>query len=162
MNTKDFTMEYTIVKCAKDEVPYKLLLEADETVEAINKYIFQCDVYMLKTSAEAGADAIAVFALKENSKEEIELKNIAVAEHWRSKGIGKYILNYIKNLARNNGYQRLEVGTSDTGYQQLRFYEANGFVRSGIRRDFFLLNYPEPIFENGEQMRDMIILTLQL
>jgi len=137
-----------------DEIPYELLLLADETIEAINQYIFTSEVYILNN----GDQDIAVMALHENSTTEIELKNIAVTESYRNKGIGSILIDKAKELATEKHYISLLVGTSDTGFQQIRFYEKNGFVKKGIRKDFFIENYPFPIYENGMQMRDMVIL----
>ncbi|AZA92584.1 Uncharacterized N-acetyltransferase YvbK [Chryseobacterium nakagawai] len=147
--------QYTFNKIAKDsKIPYELLLLADETVEAINQYIFKCDIYLLHD----GTENIAVMALYKNSDTELEIKNIAVIESYRSKGIGSILINKAKEIARESRYEILSVGTSDTGFEQIRFYERNGFVKKGIRKDFFIENYSLPIYENGLQMRDMIIL----
>jgi ribosomal protein S18 acetylase RimI-like enzyme len=140
------------------EIPYKLLLLADETTEAIDQYIFNSDIYLLYD----GTENIAVMALYRNSDTELEIKNIAVIESYRSKGIGSILISKAKEIARENHYKTLSVGTSDTGFQQIRFYEKNGFMKTGIRKDFFIENYPSPIYENGLQMRDMVLLTHHL
>lgn len=135
-------------------IPYELLLLADETVEAINQYIFSSDIYTLNN----GIQDIAVMALHENSETELELKNIAVIDSFRNNGIGSILIDQAKEIARLNRYSSLLVGTSDTGIQQIGFYEKNGFVKKEIRKDFFIKNYPFPVYENGMQMRDMIVL----
>jgi len=140
------------------DIPYELLLLADETVEAIDKYIFDSSIYVLHD----GFQDIAVMALHPNSAEELEIKNIAVIENYRSKGIGSILINKAKEIARKNRYTTLTVGTSDTGFQQIRFYEKNGFIKKGIRKDFFTDHYPFPIYENGLQMCDMVILAHDL
>lgn len=140
------------------EIPYALLLLADETTEAIDKYIFNSDIYLLQDRTEN----IAVMALHKNSDTELEIKNIAVIETYRSKGIGSILIDKAKEIARMSHYKTLTVGTSDTGSQQIRFYEKNGFLKTGIRKDFFIENYPSPIYENGQQMRDMVLLTHHL
>lgn len=151
--------QFTFNKIAKDsEIPYELLLLADETTEAIDQYIFSSDIYLLHD----GMHNIAVMALHKNNDTELELKNIAVIESYRSKGIGGILINKAKEIACENKYKILTVGTSDTGFQQIRFYEKNGFVKTGIRKDFFIENYPEAIYENGLQMRDMVILEFPL
>ncbi|HCN47540.1 MAG TPA: GNAT family N-acetyltransferase [Chryseobacterium sp.] len=150
---------FTFTKTVKNsEIPYELLLLADETTEAIDQYIFNSDIYLLHD----GIEDIAVMALYRNSDTELEIKNIAVIEAYRSKGIGSILINKAKEIAKENHYQILTVGTSDTGLQQIRFYERNGFRKTGIRKDFFIENYPSPIYENGLQMRDMILLTHHL
>ncbi|MFP3833339.1 GNAT family N-acetyltransferase [Chryseobacterium sp. SIMBA_028] len=151
--------QFTFNKTARDsETPYELLLLADETTEAIDQYIFNSEIYLLHD----GAENIAVMALHKNNDTELELKNIAVIESYRSKGVGSILINKAKEIARENNYKILTVGTSDTGFQQIRFYEKNGFATTGIRKDFFIKNYPAPIYENGLQMRDMVILEFLL
>lgn len=140
------------------EIPYHLLLLADETKEAINQYIFNSDIYLLHD----GTENIAVMALYKKSNTELEIKNVAVIESYRSKGIGSILMNKAKEIAKENHYKILTVGTSDTGFQQIRFYEKNGFIRSGMLKDFFIKNYPDPIYENGLQMRDMVVLSHHL
>ncbi|MGK6343773.1 GNAT family N-acetyltransferase [Chryseobacterium sp. DT-3] len=140
------------------DIPYELLLLADETIEAINQYIFDCSVCLLND----GLQNIAVMALYPNSSTELEIKNIAVIESYRSQGIGSILIDKAKETAKENGCTTLTVGTSDTGFQQIRFYEKNGFVKKGIRKNFFTDHYPFPIYENGLQMRDMIILSHDL
>ncbi|MFN1217365.1 GNAT family N-acetyltransferase [Chryseobacterium kwangjuense] len=140
------------------DIPYELLLLADETAAAIDRYIFDSVIYILND----GADDIAVLALYPNSETELEIKNIAVTEKYRNQGIGSILINKSKEIALGSGYTILSVGTSDTGFQQIRFYEKNGFIKKGIRKDFFTENYPFPIYENGLQMRDMIILAHHL
>ncbi|UHO37443.1 GNAT family N-acetyltransferase [Chryseobacterium capnotolerans] len=148
--------QYTFNKITKDsEIPYKLLLLADETKEAIDQYIFKSDIYLLLDETKS----IAVIALYKNSDTELEIKNIAVIERYRNKGLGSILIHKAKEIALKNHYTMLSVGTSDTGFQQIRFYERNGFIKTGIRKDFFIENYPSPIYENGLQMRDMILLT---
>ncbi|ASK32113.1 GNAT family N-acetyltransferase [Chryseobacterium sp. T16E-39] len=148
-------MEFTFHQIETDEeIPYELLLLADETIEAIHQYIFRCDVYVLKK----GQQSIAVMALFRSSDTELEIKNIAVADPYQNKGIGGILIRNAKKIAKQNHYSSLLVGTSDTGFQQIRFYEKNGFVKKTIRKDFFIENYPAPIFENDLQMRDMIVL----
>ncbi|AZA82564.1 GNAT family N-acetyltransferase [Chryseobacterium lactis] len=140
------------------EIPYELLLLADETAEAIDQYIFNSDIYLLVD----GKQKVAVMALYKNSDIELEIKNIAVIEAYRSKGIGSILIQKAKEIAKENHYKTMTVGTSDTGFQQIRFYEKNGFIKKGIRKNFFVENYPSPIYENGLQMRDMIILEYTL
>ncbi|KMQ69134.1 GCN5 family acetyltransferase [Chryseobacterium sp. FH2] len=143
---------------SSSEIPYELLLLADETMEAINQYIFKSDIYILNDNFQN----IAVMVLYKINDKELEIKNIAVIEAYRNQGIGSILINKAKEIAKENHYNSLIVGTSDTGFQQIKFYEKNGFVKKGMRKNFFIKNYPFPIFENGLQMRDMIILSHNL
>ena len=130
---------------------------ADETVESIGKYIFDSIVYCVKNNGEA----IAAFCLYEIDENTIELKNIAVAEKCQNNGIGSEIISFIKKLCENK-YQKIIVGTGDCGINQIRFYEKNGFCKYDIRKNFFIDLFEEPIFENGIQLKDMIMLKYEL
>ena len=54
------------------------------------------------------------------------------------------------------------VGTGDCGISQINFYEKNGFRKYDIRKNFFIDNFEKPIFENGIQLKDMILLKYEL
>jgi len=44
----------------------------------------------------------------------------------------------------------------------LAFYQRFGFRVDSILKDYFIINYDEPIFENGIQLKDMLRLILKL
>ena len=73
---------------------------------------------------------------------------------------GSQLLDFIK--ANYQQYPNLIVGTADCGLAQIRFYERNGFVKYAIRKDFFIENYEQPIYENGTLLKDMIMLRYTL
>ena len=141
----------------KENYPYELLLLADETVESINKYIFDSDVYCVKDNEKAKA----VFCLYEVDENTIEIKNIAVAEKCQNRGCGSEIISFIKKICKNR-YRSIIVGTADCGVKQINFYEKNGFYKYDIRKNFFIDNFEKPIFENGIQLKDMILLKYEL
>ncbi|WP_460995071.1 GNAT family N-acetyltransferase [Spirosoma harenae] len=149
--------EYTIKKLQPaNNLPFNLLLLADETIDAIEKYIYDSDVYVL--ISKKSAEPIAVFVLYRISNAEIELKNIAVSEGLQGKGIGSYLMRQIKEIAKQENVQSLLVGTPDCAYQQIKFYEQHGFVTYSVKKDFFVENYAEPIIENGIRLIDMVLL----
>lgn len=140
-----------------EEIPYHLLLLADETVEAIHKYVFDSSVYI----AQIHTTIIGVFCLYRNSETEIEIKNIAIKETFQNLGYGSILIDFIKKEAQKN-FKTLIVGTADVGYKQIRFYERNGFKVFDRRKNFFIENYPYPIIENGKELKDMILLKYDL
>jgi aminoglycoside 6'-N-acetyltransferase I len=134
--------------------PYSLLLLADETIEAIDKYIHKSEVYVLKKDKEE----IAVVCLYYIDDEFVEIKNIAVSEIFQGKGIGSFLLKQIKNIVKNKGFKSLIVGTPDCSFPQINFYEKNGFNKYQIRKNFYIDNYKIPIIENGVMLKDMQLL----
>lgn len=143
---------------ASKESMYPLLLLADETVEAINHYLFTSDLYVILDREIA----VGVFCLCQIDTTTIEIKNIAINAALQNSGIGSAALNFVKEMVLANGYQTLLVGTSDTGIDQIRFYERNGFVKYGIKKDFFIEHYTQLIIENGVQLIDMVMLKYSL
>ena len=150
-------MKLQFQKVENGRYPYDLLLLADETKDAIDKYVFKSEVFEVFHSGEK----VGVFCLYEIDDNTIELKNIAVSEKYQSQGFGAIIINFIKDYTHKH-YKTLIVGTADTGERQIKFYERNGFVKYGIRENFFIENYPEPIIENGRQLKDMVMLHFNL
>jgi N-acetylglutamate synthase-like GNAT family acetyltransferase len=67
------------------KIPYDLLLLADETIEAIKKYIHQSDIYVL----DGDNTIIAVFVLQPICSDTVEIKNIAVDTTLQGQGIGQ-------------------------------------------------------------------------
>ncbi|MDP4264934.1 MAG: GNAT family N-acetyltransferase [Bacteroidota bacterium] len=153
--------DYKISKLkSTDKIPFDLLLLADETKDAIEKYIYESDIYIAEVSGQT--KPIAVFALYRTSEVDIEIKNIAVVPDLQGKGIGSFLIDEIKGIAARENYQNIIAGTADCGYREIKFYELNGFLKYDIRKHFFTNNYPRPIIENGVLLRDMVMLKFKL
>ncbi len=130
------------------------MLLADPTEQAINKYIFNSDIYIL----EHDNNIIGIYVLLATSAEEVEIKNIAVATNCQGRGMGKLMLRDAALRAKENGFRAIVAGTGDASMRQLRLYQEEGFHVCGFRKNFFVDNYPEPIYEEGTQLKDMVIL----
>jgi len=88
----------------------------------------------------------------------IEIMNIAVSEQYQGTGIGSQLLAESFRIAEEQGYKEVIVGTADCGIKQIRFYEKNGFVKYDIKKNYFTDIYDTPIYENGVQLKDMVML----
>lgn len=141
-----------------EDIPYSLLLLADETVEAINKYIFDSEIYVLENEN----DMIGVYALLFLDKDSAEIKNIAVDEKFQNKGFGKMMLKDASNRAKERGCKNIFIATADAGIKQLYIYQKAGYEMDKILKNVILDNYPEPIFENGIQLKHMVLLKKEL
>lgn len=144
-----------------DPLPFHLLLLADETKEAIEKYIYSSLVFTASIPQNPDCP-IAIWVLYKKSPKIVELKNIAILPQYQNKGLGTVILHKIKADMKQLNYQELWVGTGDHSIQQLNFYRKNGFKDRGTIQNFFTDNYPYPIIENGKALKDMILLSQQL
>jgi len=143
----------------KDEkIPYDLLLLADETIEAIDKYIKDSEIYIFEQENRI----IAIYVLLKISKDIIEIKNIAVDDKHQGQGIGEYLLKDAANKAKEKGFKKIIIGTGDASTRQLYLYQKEGFEIFDTKKRFFIDNYPEPIYENGIQLEHMIMLKKEL
>lgn len=152
---------YKLIKLKNgDPIPFDLLLLADETKDAIKKYIYNSDIYIVFT--KENVNPIGIFVLYKVNGLEIEIKNIAILGLFRSQGIGSFLIEKIKQIASKENYKEIIVGTADAGIRQIQFYEKNGFRKYDVKENFFIENYSDPIIENGIMLKDMIMLKTQI
>ena len=139
-----------------DLLPMQLLLEADPSERQVRSYLVNGRCYR----AVLDGQTVAVCVLKGKSDGVCELMNIAVDPALQRLGAGSKLLQFVIDDARCSGVCRLELGTGTFGYQ-LAFYQKAGFRVESVDRDFFLVHYDEPIFENGIQHKDMLRLAME-
>jgi ribosomal protein S18 acetylase RimI-like enzyme len=150
--------ELAIGRPRPNEVPWDLLLEADPSRERIAAYL---DPEWTRVARDANA-ILGVYVLARREPTRFELMNIAVREDCRGTGLGRRLLGHAIGLAEAKGGRIVEVGTGNSSFDALAFYQRAGFRIVGVIRDFFVDNYGEPIVEDGIQCRDMIRLELVL
>jgi len=93
--------------------------------------------------------------------DESEIVYIATVPALRGNGYGKAIIAAVVDEARMRGVKAICVGTANSSWTTIAFYQKCGFRMDSVRKDFF--NYlPTPIYEDGIQMRDMLVLRLSL
>ncbi|MFP8783349.1 GNAT family N-acetyltransferase [Planococcus plakortidis] len=143
---------------AREELPIGLLLEADPSEQLVRGYCADGHCFI----AERQGAVIGVFVLVALDPDTAEIKNIALAEPERGKGLGKRLVFGALEEAKNLGFSVAEIGTGNSSLAQLALYQKCGFRMKSIDRDFFTRHYEEPIFENGLQCRDMVRLDCRL
>ena len=132
-----------------------LLLIADEQVNMIEKYLYRGDMFAL-----CDDDVKAICVVTPEQPGVYEIKNIVTVPEYQRKGYGKHLLAFISDYYKKFG-TALYVGTGDSP-MILQFYEKCGFEKSHITKNFFIDNYDHPMYENGQQLVDMIYLKRQL
>lgn len=143
---------------SNENPPMELLLQADPSSKIVKEYVGRGKCYIAETQKEI----IGAFVLLPTRPETIEIVNIAVAEEKRGRGIGKQLIVDAIEIAKDEGYKTIEVGTGNSSVGQLVLYQKCGFRITGIDPDFFVIHYEEEIYENGVQCRDMIRLSQNL
>ncbi|TYS19120.1 GNAT family N-acetyltransferase [Rossellomorea vietnamensis] len=125
---------------------------ADESEEAVRNYIVEGDLYAIHFE-DVLAGVILFISVNDST---VELKNLAVIPEFRGRGIGKASIKEGLVIYKNQGKDRVIVGTANSSIDNIAFYQKAGFRMYEIKRNFFF-NYPEPIFEYGIRAMDMIM-----
>ena len=132
-----------------------LLLLADEQEDMIDRYLERGTMYVLM---DDGVKAECVVTDEVNGI--LELKNIAVEPDFQGKGYGKALIDFLIETYAGQ-YTVLQVGTGDSP-STIPFYEACGFRRHHLVKNFFTDHYDHPIYEGGVQLVDMVYLQREL
>ena len=132
------------------------LLLADEQESMIDRYLDRGEMYVLEEDGEVRAECVVT----DEGNGVLEIKNIAVRPQFQGQGLGKRMIDFL--AARYAGqYSVLQAGTGDSP-ATVPFYEACGFRRSHVVKDFFVRNYDHPIIECGVRLTDMVYLRRNL
>lgn len=138
-----------------EAAPMELLLVADPSEAIVEQYVERGDCFVV----EIEQHIVGIYILLPTRPKTVELVNIAVATEQQGKGIGKQLVADAIKTAKKMGYKTIEIGTGNSSIWQLALYQKFGFRITGVDIDFFVRHYPEEIFENGIQCRDMIRLS---
>lgn len=90
-----------------------------------------------------------------------EIVEIAIAPARHGQGLGKHFVLWLVEEARRRGKSALVVGTPNASLGNLAFYQKCGFRMDQVRKDYFWY-YRPPKFENGIQIRDMLVFRYSL
>ncbi|OUN99657.1 GNAT family N-acetyltransferase [Pseudoflavonifractor sp. An44] len=129
----------------------ELLLLADEQEDMIDRYLERGTMYVLE---DDGVKAECV--VTDEGDGILELKNLAVEPAFQGRGYGKNMVDFLVRTYKER-YTVLQVGTGDSP-STILFYEACGFRRHHLVKNFFIDHYDHPIYEDGVQLVDMVYL----
>lgn len=66
-----------------------------------------------------------------------ELANIAVAEEWRGRALGAFLLDRVVDVARERGVRSLFLEVRESNAAARHLYETRGFMEIGRRADYY-------------------------
>ena len=150
--------EARVLRPYPEEIPWELLLDADPSRARVEGYLSD----ELTRVAKFDDAVIGVYALSRHDATHFELMNIAVVDAYQGTGLGRRLLGHAIGLAESKGARVIDVGTGNSSFGALRFYQRAGFRIVGVVPNHFVDNYAAPIFEDGVQCVDMIRLRLML
>lgn len=127
-----------------------LLLLADECEKMIDRYLERGEMFALY---DEGLKSICV--VTQEGEGLYEIKNLATYPTFQRQGYARTLIKYVESHYPTGA--TLQVGTGNSPLT-IPFYERCGFRYSHRVPGFFTKHYPHPIFENGQQLVDMIYL----
>lgn len=143
-------MEIIIIKDNKKNF-LDLLLLADEQESMIDKYLERGEMFALYDG-----DLKSICVVTHEGGGVFELKNLATYEKYQRQGYATRLLEHIFEYYKDKCKTML-VGTGDSP-MTIPFYERCGFTASHRVKNFFIDNYDHPMYDNGNQLIDMIYL----
>lgn len=69
--------------------------------------------------------------------DEAEIARIAVFPKWRRQGVGRCLLDELREMGKEQGISRILLDVRESNQGARAFYEAYGFVQDGIRRNYY-------------------------
>jgi ribosomal protein S18 acetylase RimI-like enzyme len=138
-----------------ESYPWELLLDADPEKEVVDRYIHESEILVYEKEQIVG---VIVYQLQE---EGWEIMNVAVAPNHQNQGIGKQLVAAaLDAIHANQGTeaQSVIIKTGSLPSAALSLYKKMGFVEKEIVKNYFVDHYKEPIYENGIQLLDQLVL----
>ena len=117
------------------------------TPNALRRRLMKMSVFV--AVGEAG-EVVGTIACGTVTPEEGHLRGMAVLPPWQGRGVAKALLKRAQTELHEHGCRRITLDTTEPLVSAMRFYERNGFCRTGKVTDFFgmpLIEYakePQP------------------
>jgi GNAT superfamily N-acetyltransferase len=92
---------------------------------------------------------------------ECEIEYIATVRSLRGCGYGRALMMALLAEARLHNVTSMLVGTDNTAFDTIVFYQKCGFRMDHVRHDFFSYIHP-PLINNGLLVQDMLVLRYRL
>ncbi len=150
-----------------EALPWALLLDADPSRAMVERYLATSEVYLLERVPAAVVGVLVLTPIADEADDDAgaagnvyEIKNVAVAESEQGRGYGRALIEFAIAEVRARGAVRLYIGTGNSSLSQLGLYQRCGFRIVAVDIDFFTRNYPERLYENDIECRDMLRLVI--
>lgn len=109
--------------------PWSESLFADSL--ALNRY------FSFVVLADDSASTIAGFYVAEVIAGEASLHNIAVAEQFQGRGLGRELLAHMLEQCRQSSVSKVFLEVRDTNGKAINLYQSQGFQTDGVRKNYY-------------------------
>jgi ribosomal-protein-alanine N-acetyltransferase len=77
------------------------------------------------------------YAVMSSGAGEAHVLNLCVAEPWRGRGIGSYLLTHLLEFARSLAVREVFLEVRPSNVAAIRLYQSQGFAQIGVRRGYY-------------------------
>ena len=153
-------MSLTIHEAGADEIEalIPILRQAEETEGALRWSLANLSDAVYRMDDDRQLVGAATMQWRGDGCEIMEL---AIAPERHGQGLGKHLVAWLIAEARWRGKGEMLVGTANSSIDTIAFYQKCGFRMDQIRKDHFSY-YDEPHYEDGIQVRDMLVFRYEL
>lgn len=145
-------MENLQVLIGREHIDPRLLLQSDPSLARVMGHLNQCVCF----AAMENGKNVAACLMSEHANGVCDLVNFSIAEDYRDHGVGKELLLYVMNYAREKGFRNLETGVGNADLDAHRSLQKTGFRVIGAVPDYYLADGKSPLVLNGIVNRDMV------
>lgn len=137
-----------------EDLPWELLLDADPQRSLVEDYLKRSELLVY----EAASQVVGVIVFQAGAAE-WEIMNVAVDPKWQGQGLGGELLDAaLATIEKTPGAKEVIIKTGDLTSAALTLYQKKGFRQVALVKDYFIEQYDEPIYENGQRLRNQVIL----
>lgn len=116
-------------------------------------------VFVAENGEQAILGVLVLMPLSENHHYEIMNVSVDLA-HFRQ-GIGRALMtDALTTIQSRDAQAVIWIRTGDLTVDAIGLYESVGFEIVDVIKDYFVTHYAEPIYENGELLRNQVVMRL--
>lgn len=86
---------------------------------------------------ESASDGVIGYAVLWCVLDQGELANVAVSPDWRGRGLGRHLIGWVMDVARDRGIAKLFLEVRASNDHAAEIYRGFGFAEVGLRRNYY-------------------------
>ena len=142
-----------------ESLPWILWLNAEPDRAIVKAYMSKSRVFVAENGEQAILGVLVLMPLSENHH--YEIMNVSVDPAHFRQGIGRDLMSDALTTIQSRDAQAvIWIRTGDLTVDAIGLYESVGFEIVDVIKDYFVTHYAEPIYENGELLRNQVVMRL--
>jgi len=144
--------EFTWIAMYRDKVVGAMVLFPGSKISSLNRrlYLPILQQYKLSEKIKLIRRAFSLIFIKETTRNEYFLSNLAVKRQYRNQGIGEKMLHHAEELAKEAGFSQISLMVNLENQNARRFYDRLGY---GVKALNLVSNRHVPELGPGSQRR---------